>query len=55
MYSYFHMLYWRIAITNTHHLLLKLHWFLSKNMLKLIDDKSIKVYVPNIMDLIRTP
>ena len=34
--------------------LLKQQWFLSKEMLKLTDDKSIKVYALNIMGLIRT-
>ena len=43
----------RITITNTYHLLLKQQWFLRKNMLKLTDDKPVKIYVPNMMGLIR--
>ena len=45
----------RITITNTYRLLLKQHWFLSKKILKLTDDKSFKLYVPNTMGIFRTP
>ena len=36
------------------HHLLKQQWFLSKMMLKLTDDKPIKLYVPNMMNFVRT-
>ena len=42
----------RITITNSTNLLLKQQWFLSKKMLKLIGNKSVLVYVPNVMGLI---
>ena len=51
MYKYASL---RITITNNYSLQLKRQWSLSKKMLKLTDDKSTKVYVSNMMGLIRT-
>ena len=53
IYNYFSHVLLRITITNTHHLLFKQEWFLSKKMQKLAGGKSIKVSVFNMMGIIR--